>query len=66
MQDDEPTVTYVIPVDYLLHTPNNPFCYDESCGCHDDQTLIAEVATFVAEGLMTEEEATDFVAGKMI
>ena len=66
MREDESTFTYVIPVDYLLHTPGNPFCYDTTCGCHDDQSLIAEVSVFVSDGLMTPEEATDFVAGKMI
>ena len=66
MQEDDPNVTYVIPVEYLLHTPGNPFCYDPTCDCHEDQSLIAEVSAFVAEGLMTEEEATDFVSGKMI
>ena len=56
----------VIPVDYLLHTPSNSFRYEESCPCHEDQSLIAEVSGFVSEGLMTPEEATDFVAGRMI
>lgn len=57
----------VIPVDYLLHTPENPFCpIDPTCPCHEDHTLIEEVAAFVAGGLMTTQEATDFISGKMI
>ena len=66
MRPEEKHMTYVIPVDYLLHTPGNPFCYDGTCGCHDDPVLVAEVATFVSEGLLTPEEATDFVTGKMV
>lgn len=67
MQEDEPNFAYVVPVDYLLHTPGNPFCpVDPSCPCHEDSDNIAQVASFVQNGLMTPEEATDFVAGKMI
>lgn len=57
----------VIPVGELLHPPEKPFCFvDPTCPCHEDQTLIAEVAAFVAQGLMTPDEATDFVAGKTV
>ena len=66
-EDADPNFAYVIPVDYLLHTPGNPFCpVDPFCPCHEDPTLIAEVSIFVQEGLMTPEEATDFVVGRMI
>jgi len=59
---------FVIPVeDELLHTPETPFCFvDPQCPCHEDHTLIAEVSEFVAQGLMTPAEATDFVAGKTV
>lgn len=65
-READTNIVYVIPVDYLLHTPGNPFCYDGTCSCHDDPLLMAEVATFVSEGLLTSGEATDFVNGKMI
>ncbi len=53
--------------DEILHTTEKPFCFvDPSCPCHEDHTLIAEVAAFVAHGLMTPEEATDFVAGRTV
>jgi hypothetical protein len=58
--------SYVIPVDYTLHTLEKAFCYDSTCGCHDDQTLVAEVDQHIADGLMTPDEATDFVKGKGI
>lgn len=67
MRPEEEHTTYVVPVDYLLHTPGNPFCpVDPSCPCHVDRENIAQVASFVQEGLMTPEEATDFVNGRMI
>lgn len=57
---------YVVPVDYELHTPEKPFCYDQSCPCHDDELLIAEVSVHVTDGLLTPDEATDFVEGRGI
>jgi hypothetical protein len=57
----------VIPVEvYLEHTGEKPFCWNNTCGCHEDETLISEVAQHVEQGLMTSDEATDFVAGKGI
>jgi hypothetical protein len=56
----------VIPVDYLEHTSEKPFCWNGSCACHKDQDNIAQVGQQVQEGLFTLQEATDFVAGKGI
>ncbi|HZS78233.1 MAG TPA: hypothetical protein VFA41_16595 [Ktedonobacteraceae bacterium] len=58
----------VVPVEeeYLPHTLENPFCPEASCPCHEDADNIAQVAQFVEDGLLTPEEATDFVAGKML
>lgn len=58
--------SFVVPVDYLLHTPEKPFCYDQSCSCHEDELLIAEVSFHVQDGLLTPDEATDFVNGRGI
>jgi hypothetical protein len=65
---DEGTSIPAIPVNErsLIHTPINPFCYDETCGCHEDPELIAEVADAINQGLLTPDEATHFVAGKTI
>lgn len=56
----------VIPVDALEHTDEKPFCWNSACPCHEDAELIAETAKHVQEGLLTPEEATDFVAGRGI
>jgi len=54
----------VIPLeDDTLHTTEFPFCDDGTCPCHEDGTLIAEVAQQVEAGLLTPEEASAFVAG---
>ena len=56
----------VVPVDYLLHTTEKPFCYNDRCPCKENQEDIAQVAQFVTDGLMTPDEATNFVKGKGI
>jgi hypothetical protein len=57
----------VIPVEGDFgHTEERPFCWNGACPCHEDQELISEVAEHVANGLMTPDEATDFVAGRGI
>lgn len=52
----------VVPVDYKEHTVDRPFCWD-NCPCHEDYEAIVQVAQYVTDGLMTSEEATDFVKG---
>lgn len=58
--------TYLIDVDHLLHTPEKAFCYDKKCDCHEDDVLIFQVSLFIQDGLMTPQEATEFVKGKGI
>ncbi len=58
--------SFVVPVDYELHTPEKPFCYDANCPCHEEDVLIAEVSLHVQDGLLTPDEATDFVNGRGI
>lgn len=56
----------VIPVDYREHTDEKPFCWSETCPCHENNEAIAAVNYAVQEGLMTPDEATDFVKGRGI
>ena len=59
--------SYVIPVeDDPINTLETPFCADPTCACHEDQDAIDLVAQYVERGLMTPDEATDFVGGKQI
>ena len=58
---------YVIPVeDELAHTPLQPFCWDVSCDCHEDDEAIAAIYQAVQDGLLTPEEATDLVLGRLL
>ena len=53
--------------DVLVHTAEYPFCFtDDQCLCHEDSLLIAEVAQAVTAGLLTPDEATNFVAGRLL
>lgn len=49
-----------------VHTYHLPFCYEPTCSCHEDEELIYQVSLYVQDGLMTPDEATDFVAGRGI
>jgi hypothetical protein len=68
MQGFGDNFTLVIPLeDDPLHTGEHPFCFaDPACPCHEDQEAIATVNQAVQDGLMTPEEATDFVLGKLL
>ncbi len=57
---------YVVPVDFLIHEPDRPFCYDETCGCKTDERLLGEVSRFIEDGLLTLEEGQNFVAGRTV
>jgi len=58
----------VIPIEHdPLHNDEHPFCFaDPSCSCHEDDEAIALVNQAVQDGIMTPEEATDFVLGKLL
>ena len=57
----------VIPVDGdLEHTDLYPFCCDPACDCHNDDEAIAAVVSAVQAGIMTDDEAADFILGKLL
>ena len=56
----------VVPCDQIDHVDETPFCWNPACDCHEDQDAIGLVAQYVDRGLLTPEEATDFVAGKQV
>jgi hypothetical protein len=58
---------YVIPVeDELEHMLLQPFYWNVSCDCHEDDEAIAAIYQAVQDGLLTPEEATDFVLGRLL
>jgi hypothetical protein len=59
-------IIVILLEDEQLHTQENPFCFDPSCPCHEDQELIASVSDAVTSGLVTPVEATRFVKGETL
>jgi hypothetical protein len=49
-----------------VHTLDQPFCLDTTCGCHEDQLLVGEIQRQISEGLITLPEATRIVQGKQV
>lgn len=62
----EPSIVFPVEVDELIHTDDQPFCPDGTCPCHEDQTLLNQVAEAVHHGLLLPGEAVRLVAGQMI
>lgn len=48
------------------HTGAHPFCWDETCLCHEDQELLTRVNEAVTSGLLTVEEAAILIQGRVI
>jgi len=59
----------VIPVDVKEHTDAKPFCnatLKPNCLCREGQTFIQRVNQYVQDGLLTPQEATRTVEGRML
>ena len=56
----------IIFVDHKEHTASRPFCWNPQCPCHEDREAIVEINKAVQDGLMTSEEATLCVRGKLV
>jgi hypothetical protein len=56
----------VVPDEYPLHTPEHPFCPDETCLCHEDQEALSVVNAAVLNGTLTPDEAVAFVQGRTV
>ena len=49
---------------YIIHTIDHPFCFDPACSCHENQEAINLVNSWVEQGLITQAEATLYIAGR--
>ena len=49
-----------------LHSPEYPFCYDTSCGCHDDGNLIEDLNSQVLEGLASVQDADNIFRRRIV
>ena len=51
--------------DTTVHTPDKPFCYDLTCPCHASKEALERVQQWVNDGLMTEDEASEYISGRI-
>ena len=66
MQHYADNFIFVVPDDQPLHSAENPFCYDPTCPCHEDESLVADVNAAYQEGIITADDATRIVWGRTI
>jgi len=57
---------FVVPEEHPLHTPEHPFCGDPNCPCIEDTEVLTELDQAIRDGLITPEDATRILQGKMV
>lgn len=57
---------YIVPVDVLIHTSENPFCWEMTCPCKGDQDAFAQLQHFIKEGVLTIDEAILLYCGRTV
>jgi hypothetical protein len=51
---------------YLLHTANRPFCYEDDCPCHEDQELISDLEQDRQDGLVSDQDCDNIYHGRTV
>ena len=49
---------------YIIHTIDHPFCIDPACSCHEQKEEVERVNAWVQQGLLTPDEATNYISGR--
>ena len=66
MQQPPDNFSYIVLVESTYHTDEQPFCFtDGNCPCHEDQEAVKRVEEWIQEGLLTPQEATNYISGKI-
>jgi hypothetical protein len=60
---DTATPQKPIPIFYI-HSLEQPYCRDKNCECHRGQREIANLLRLITDGIMTLQEAADFLNGE--
>ncbi len=60
-----PTTHTPARIDTTVHTPDKPFCYDPKCTCRENKEARERVWQWVHDGLMTEDEASEYISGRI-
>jgi hypothetical protein len=64
--DEKYSTVPTIPTDYNLHNADTPFCYDPTCPDKEDPDLIGQVNQGYQDGLITAEDATNIINGRIV
>jgi hypothetical protein len=49
-----------------LHTADTPFCWDETCPCHEDGDALAEIHDAINAGIITPDDAQRILKGETV
>jgi hypothetical protein len=60
-----PVIRYV-DGDELIHTDEHLFCSELDCLCHHDPANLAQLASWVRDGLMTQAQADRYFQGQVL
>ena len=55
-----------MPEEHPLHTPEHPFCGDPTCICYEDPENTADLTQAITDGLLSADDATQIIKGKMV
>ena len=71
IQPDGDNFAVVIPMeDELLHTADQPFCFDPTCPCHKNDDLrnafANQVYEYILDGTLTVSEAERLLEGRTV
>jgi len=56
----------VVPDTQPLHTKEHPFCGDPTCICYEDPETIADLTQAISDGLLSADDATQIIEGKLV
>jgi hypothetical protein len=54
----------VIRVDFIIHSPGTPFCFDQKCPCHSDWEAKRKLCKAHRDGLITRAERDRIFRGE--
>jgi len=64
-------VNHPIPIPYEegdepVHTDDHLFCSDPACPCHEESESLAQVQSWISDGLITTEDADRIYRGMTV
>ncbi len=63
---DEYKYVFRVDLDYEDHTEARPFCWEDNCPCHEDQSNLDRLQTWYDEGLIGAVDGDNIYHGRTI